>query len=272
MVIRLRIQIGAIQRGIVMKVPSKQSCPSNTLSPEKNVASPINPDFGICSHLFCIDDSVTARPATTVTNPRYSYAAQPPRRNSSYSAYTGMQTPAGPSGRDRQDYRDNKERARERDTRERDLPIPPGRDYPRENQVYRRDSTNGGNGNGESSGESSYNNNHFPEHYQPPLVSYPTQQQQEFSPPSTPPHGQQFASTSSPQYHFPASANQQYQSYGLPSPEPEDFRAAPKVPAHQFTRRPATPPVSDVADSPAKKKEKRMSKLKRFSAFGKIIS
>jgi len=195
-----------------------------------------------------------------------------------------MQT-SGTAGKDpRQDYRERDHARESREPRDKDLPIPSGRaDYGRDSQVYRRDSNNGAN-TGESSGASSYNNNYSPpENYQPPPVGYPQQQQQqqqqqplqEYSPPSTPTRSQQFpASTASgPQYHFPT------QQYGLPSPEPDDFfsrgiPAGPKPPPHSFTIRPVTPPGSDVADSPGGKgkKGKRMSKLKRFSGFGKSKS
>src|SRR5271170_648249 len=95
--ILLLIPIGVIPREIVMNHPSKQSCPSNTQSQEKRVILP---------HMSCnwyadvgfVDDLVTGRPATTVTNPRYSYA-QPSRRTSSYSYAGGVQT-SGPSGKE----------------------------------------------------------------------------------------------------------------------------------------------------------------------------
>lgn len=216
---------------------------------------------------------VSGRPTTTVTNPRYSYAGQPSRRTSSYSAYA-----AGQSGNQpRQDYRERERDSapprdsRINDPRDRELPIPPQHrtDYSSQRD-YPRDSTNGA-GNGESSGASSYNNSY-------PNDQYPAQSPgQEYSPPSTPTRGAQFPGGSSSggagQYHFP-------QSYGLPSPEPDDFPraaggipAAPNRPVHQFTTRPATPPGSDVADSPkAGKKEKKLSKFKRFSGLGKSKS
>ena len=49
--------------------------------------------------------------------------------------------------------------------------------------------------------------------------------------------------------------------------------AGPKPPVvHSFGSRPVTPPGSDVAESPGGKtgkKEKRLSKFKRFSGLGK---
>jgi len=187
-----------------------------------------------------------------------------------------MQNP-GAAGKDpRQEYREREYARESRDPREKDLPVAPGRGE--FSQVYRRDSNNGVN-TGESSGASSYNNNSPPENYQPPPVGYPQQHQQpqqEYSPPSTPTRTQQFpasTSTSGSQYHFPTL------QYGLPSPEPDDFfsrgiPAGPKPPIHSFTIRPVTPPGSDVADSPGGKgkKEKRLSKLKRFSGLGKTKS
>jgi hypothetical protein len=205
------------------------------------------------------DDFLATRPGTAATNLRNSYHPQPSRRTSSYSAY-GVQPPAT---RERQDYREREyhtpPRDREpvdHDPRERELPVVRGES------------------NGESSSASSYNQPYDQYH---PSVHYPGQ---EYSPPSTPTRPQQFSPPPPSQFsppqssqHFPQSATQHYQSYGLPSPEPEvdSYPRVPVKPVHSFVTRPATPP-SDVGVDKATEKKSKFGKLKRFSGLGKSKS
>ena len=152
-------------------------------------------------------------------------------------------------------------------SREQDYPTPPReREYSihhppneRDPAIYREPS------NGEmSSGASSYDN-YTPVYAQ---VHYPPKnQQQEYSPPSTPTRPQQFPPSQQhtlPQLHFT-----QLNTYGLPSPEPDVDtmypRVPPKPPAHNFVHRPVTPPSEQ-------KKQSKIGKLKRFSVLGKSKS
>jgi hypothetical protein len=213
--------------------PSKPSCPSNTRSQRAKV--PEKERTNILTS--CVDELMATRPAGSVTNPRYSYA-QPSRRTSAYSG--AWSTPGGnaPQQQARPDNRD-RESFVTRESFARDSYAPRG-EPPQ----------------AESSGASSY------DQYAPPQQQSGYYQQQlpnpnDYSPPHTPTRpavNQQFA--------YPQ------QNTGLPSPEPdvEYPRAPPKPPMHSFTTRPATPPGSDVSQE---KKKGKMSKLKRFSGFGK---
>jgi len=190
------------------------------------------------------DMMAATRPGTSTTYRRSSYQPPPSRRTSSYSAYNA-QPP-------RQEYRGDPRDPRDRDPREynnRADSTYRGEPYPIET-------------NGESSSNSSYN---YDSH---PVAA------QEYSPPSTPTRGGQQFTAQTPQasYYPIAATSNPPQQYGIPSPEPDaDIyypRAPVKPPVHSFQARPATPP-SDVGE---KSKKGKLSKLKRFSGFGKSKS
>lgn len=203
--------------------------------------------------LICEDESFASRPNGTMSlpsfaSPRYSYQ-QPSRRTSNYSfGATQLAPPAQniqPSPR--QEFRD----------RDRDYHVPRPRD--RDSEQYRQ----GDISNGESSNASSNNRSHDQPHSQ---IQYPSSQRQyqDYSPPSTPTHPKQFLPPVAQKHHLPQPP---YQSYGLPSPEPEADTAYPPVPpkpVRTFITRPATPPRSD-ATVDKKKKGSKLGKLKRFS-------
>lgn len=179
---------------------------------------------------------MAVRPGTSTTNRRSSYQPQPSRRTSSYSAYNA-QPP-------RREYRSEPRDPRENNTRDstyRDEP------YPVEMTGE------------QSSSNSSYN-----------YDTHPAVAQQEYSPPSTPTRGQQFAPQAPQVSYYPQNNQQQY---GLPSPEPDvDYypRAPVKPPVHSFQARPVTPPPSDMGEKSMNKG--RLGKLKRLSGFGKSKS
>ena len=172
-----------------------------------------------------------------------------------------------PPQQQRQDYRERdyatRPRERERHTPPRDYHLHGERESsttPRSSAIF-RGSVGAVEPNEESSGASSYDPHHVPpQQVSYPQVSYPQQGTQEYSPPSTPTR----------QFHVPQG---QYQSYGIPTPEPDvDTPAvyAPRVPPkpamNTFVRRPATPPGSDFDQKP-KVKESKMGKFKRLSGL-----
>lgn len=185
-----------------------------------------------------------------------------------------MQSQPPPQQQQRRDYRERdypppvRERERERHTPPRDYPPRGEREYntPTNNSAIFRGSVGGIESNGESSGASSYDPHQIlPQQVSYPQVSYPQQGAQEYSPPSTPPQ----------KFHF---LQDQYQSYGIPSPESDvEIPAvyAPRVPPkpvmNTFVTRPATPPGSEF-DLKPKVKESKMKKFKRFSGLGKSKS
>jgi hypothetical protein len=184
-----------------------------------------------------LDEFYGTRPSVAsaaVANHRSSVSYQPqPSRRTSYSAYGPMSTPPHITPQPSQSIPPHPNPLRERQDS----------GYTRETSDS-RDNVPRGESNGESSSVSS-NGQYNDDVYAPLSVPYA---QSVDSPPLTP---RQFQPTNS----------RLYQSYGLPSPEPElEYPRHPPKPVATFVNRPATPPDE---------KPKKVSKWKRFSGMGK---